>query len=53
MRPVSVCHPIRAEAVTPRDSTLQPFKGGIVKILERAQADGLTVPVIPMALPRS
>ena len=33
-----------------RDGTLQPFKGGIVKILERAQADGLTVPVIPMAL---
>ncbi len=24
-----------------RDGTLQPFKGGIVKILERAQADGL------------
>jgi len=33
-----------------RDGTLQAFKGGIVKILERARADGLTVPVIPMAL---
>ena len=33
-----------------RDGQLQPFKGGIVKILERAQADGLDVPLIPMAL---
>jgi len=33
-----------------RDGQLQPFKGGIVKILERARADGLDVPVIPMAL---
>jgi 1-acyl-sn-glycerol-3-phosphate acyltransferase len=33
-----------------RDGALQPFKGGIMKILERAQADGLAVPVIPMAL---
>lgn len=33
-----------------RDGQLQPFKAGILKILERAQADGLTVPVIPMAL---
>ena len=33
-----------------RDGTLQPFKGGIMKILDRAQADGLSVPVIPMAL---
>jgi 1-acyl-sn-glycerol-3-phosphate acyltransferase len=33
-----------------RDGTLQPFKGGIMKILERAQADGLQVPVVPMAL---
>jgi 1-acyl-sn-glycerol-3-phosphate acyltransferase len=33
-----------------RDGTLQPFKGGIMKILERAQADGVQVPVIPMAL---
>jgi 1-acyl-sn-glycerol-3-phosphate acyltransferase len=33
-----------------RDGALQPFKGGIMKILERAQADGLQVPVVPMAL---
>jgi len=33
-----------------RDGQLQPFKGGIVKILDRARADGLNVPVIPMAL---
>jgi 1-acyl-sn-glycerol-3-phosphate acyltransferase len=33
-----------------KDGQLQPFKGGIMKILARAQADGLTVPVIPMAL---
>ena len=32
------------------DGTLQPFKGGIVKILDRARADGLDVPVVPMAL---
>lgn len=33
-----------------QDGTLQPFKGGIMKILERARADGLGVPVVPMAL---
>jgi 1-acyl-sn-glycerol-3-phosphate acyltransferase len=33
-----------------KDGTLQPFKGGIMKILERAKADGITPPVIPMAL---
>jgi 1-acyl-sn-glycerol-3-phosphate acyltransferase len=33
-----------------RDGTLQEFKGGIAKILARARADGLDVPVIPMAL---
>jgi 1-acyl-sn-glycerol-3-phosphate acyltransferase len=34
-----------------RDGSLQPFKGGIIKILEQAQADGLQdVRVIPMAL---
>ena len=32
------------------DGQLQPFKGGIMKILERAKADGLDVPIIPMAL---
>ncbi len=33
-----------------KDGTLQEFKGGIMKIVQRAQADGLNVPVIPMAL---
>jgi 1-acyl-sn-glycerol-3-phosphate acyltransferase len=34
-----------------RDGSLQPFKGGIIKILEQAQAEGMQdVPVIPMAL---
>ena len=29
---------------------LQPFKAGIMKILENAERDGVTAPVIPMAL---
>jgi len=33
-----------------RDGTLQPFKGGIAKILAQAQADGVPVSVVPMAL---
>jgi 1-acyl-sn-glycerol-3-phosphate acyltransferase len=33
-----------------KDGTLQPFKGGVMKVLERARADGLALPVIPMAL---
>jgi len=33
-----------------RDGQLQEFKGGIMKILERARADGLEPPVIPMGL---
>ncbi len=33
-----------------KDGALQPFKGGIMKILERAQQDGLAVTVVPMAL---
>ena len=33
-----------------RDGQLQEFRGGIMKIIERAQADGLQVPVVPMAL---
>ncbi len=32
------------------DGTLKPFKGGVMKVLERAAADGLQVQVIPMAL---
>ena len=33
-----------------RDGQLQPFKGGIMKVLERAKAEGVQPPVIPMAL---
>jgi 1-acyl-sn-glycerol-3-phosphate acyltransferase len=33
-----------------KDGTLQEFRGGIMKILENAERDGLTVPVVPMAL---
>ena len=33
-----------------KDGTLQTFKGGIMKILENAQRNGLDVPVVPMAL---
>jgi 1-acyl-sn-glycerol-3-phosphate acyltransferase len=33
-----------------RDGTVQPFKSGIMKVLERATQDGLVLPVIPMAL---
>ncbi|MGE8495203.1 MFS transporter [Comamonas sp.] len=33
-----------------RDGELQAFKGGVMKILEQARADGLDVPVVPMAL---
>jgi 1-acyl-sn-glycerol-3-phosphate acyltransferase len=39
------------EGAITKDGTLQPFKGGIMKILETAQADGVQdVKVIPMAL---
>ena len=33
-----------------KDGELQPFKGGIMKILENAKRDGFDAPVIPMAL---
>ena len=33
-----------------RDGELQPFKGGLMKILGRVEQGGLGVPVIPMAL---
>ena len=33
-----------------KNGELQAFKGGIMKIMENAQRDGLDVPVIPMAL---
>ncbi len=38
------------EGAITRDGQLQEFRGGIMKIMERAQADGVHVPVIPMAL---
>ena len=34
------------------DGQLQPFKGGIMKIIERARAEGIDPPVVPMALSR-
>jgi 1-acyl-sn-glycerol-3-phosphate acyltransferase len=33
-----------------RDGTLQPFKGGVMKILDKARAEGIDAPVVPMAL---
>jgi len=33
-----------------RDGELQPFKGGVVKILDAAHIEGIDAPVIPMAL---
>ena len=33
-----------------RDGRLQEFKGGIIKILNRAREEGLSPPVVPMAL---
>jgi 1-acyl-sn-glycerol-3-phosphate acyltransferase len=38
------------EGAITRDGTLQPFKGGVMKIIESARAEGLEPPVIPMAL---
>jgi 1-acyl-sn-glycerol-3-phosphate acyltransferase len=39
------------EGAITKDGTLQPFKGGIMKILDTAKADGVKdVSVIPMAL---
>jgi 1-acyl-sn-glycerol-3-phosphate acyltransferase len=38
------------EGAITRDGSLQPFKGGVAKILAQARADGLAVPVVPMAL---
>lgn len=32
------------------DGAIKPFKGGVMKILQQAQCEGLQVPVIPMAL---
>lgn len=33
-----------------RDGELQPFKGGVMKILDLARAEGIEPPVVPMAL---
>jgi 1-acyl-sn-glycerol-3-phosphate acyltransferase len=38
------------EGAITHDGQLQPFKGGIMKVLERARADGVEPPVVPMAL---
>ena len=38
------------EGAITRDGQLQPFKGGVGKILEMARAEGIEAPVIPMAL---
>lgn len=38
------------EGAITRDGQLQPFKGGVAKILAQARDDGLVVPVVPMAL---
>jgi 1-acyl-sn-glycerol-3-phosphate acyltransferase len=38
------------EGAITRDGTLQPFKGGVMKILEAARSEGIDPPVIPMAL---
>ncbi len=38
------------EGAITKDGSLQAFKGGIMKILENAERDGITVPVVPIAL---
>ncbi|MBB3180016.1 MFS transporter [Variovorax sp. Sphag1AA] len=38
------------EGAITRDGQLQPFKGGVMKILEAARAEGIEPPVVPMAL---
>ncbi len=38
------------EGAITRDGRLQPFKPGVLRILDRARAEGLAVPVVPMAL---
>ncbi len=40
------------EGAITRDGHLQPFKGGVKKILDAAHAEGQEVPVVPMALTR-
>ncbi|GHC78122.1 MFS transporter [Pseudorhodoferax aquiterrae] len=38
------------EGAITRDGQLQPFKGGVAKILAQARDDDMVVPVVPMAL---
>ena len=38
------------EGAITRDGELQPFKGGVMKILDMARAEGIEAPVVPMAL---
>nr|WP_307691124.1 MFS transporter [Variovorax ginsengisoli] len=38
------------EGALTRDGSLQPFRGGVVKIVEMAESHGVHPPVIPMAL---
>jgi 1-acyl-sn-glycerol-3-phosphate acyltransferase len=38
------------EGAITKDGQLQEFRGGLMKILERARADGIAPPVVPMAL---
>ncbi|MDB5953922.1 MFS transporter, partial [Ramlibacter sp.] len=38
------------EGALTRDGQLQPFKGGVMKVLERARAEGVEPLVVPMAL---
>lgn len=38
------------EGAITRDGALQPFKGGVMKIVDGARAEGIEPPVIPMAL---
>ena len=46
----ATCSRIFPEGAITRDGSLQPFKGGVMKILEAARAEGIDAPVIPMAL---
>jgi 1-acyl-sn-glycerol-3-phosphate acyltransferase len=38
------------EGAITKDGELKPFKGGVMKVLERAKQEGVEPPVIPMAL---
>ena len=38
------------EGAITRDGKLQPFKGGVMKIVDLARAEGINPPLIPMAL---